>query len=143
MQRPRQGGTGNDRVGFRIPCKNLFFERSFHEITSEFCSESVQNRAPKKLNKRTRRQTDLADLEQLSDHVLDTQNPDTSRKYLKKLSPKASLNPAKIPVKEHLRLASVVALSSSGACDAIKKIVHFLYLSPELLRIGPILSVCV
>ena len=28
--------------------------------------------------------------------------------------------PANIPVKEHLRLASVVALSSSGACGAIK-----------------------
>ena len=38
---------------------------------------------------------------------------------LKKLSPKPSLNPAMIPVKEHLRLASVVALSSSGACGAI------------------------
>ena len=32
---------------------------------------------------------------------------------------KPSLNPAKIPVKEHLRLASVVELSSSGACGAI------------------------
>ena len=60
-----------------------------------------------------------ADLEQLWDHVLDSQNADTSRKYLKKLSPKPSLNPAKIPVKEHLRLASVVALSSNGACGAI------------------------
>ena len=30
------------------------------------------------------------------------------------------LIPVNIPFKEHLRLASVVALSSSGACGAIK-----------------------
>ena len=101
-----------------MPGGTPFFERSFHEITNEFCSESVQKLVQKKLNEHADRQTDLADLEQLRDHVLNIQNADTSRKDLKKLSPKPSLNPAKIPVKEHLRLASVVALSSSGACDA-------------------------
>ena len=73
-------------------------------------------------NKQTDRQTDLADLEQLRDHVLDSQNADTARRWLKKLFPNPSLNPAKIPVKEHLRLASVVALSSSGACGAIMRL---------------------
>ena len=58
VQRPRQGGTGNDRVGFSIPCKSLFFERSFHEITNEFCSESVQKRACKKGHTHADRQTD-------------------------------------------------------------------------------------
>ena len=48
VQRPRQGGTGNERVGFSIPCKSLFSERSFHEITSEFCSKSVQKVVCKK-----------------------------------------------------------------------------------------------
>ena len=84
---------------------------------------SVQNRSKNRpaksgTNSHAHRQN-RADLEQLWDHVLDSQNADTSRKYLKKLSPKQSLNPAKIPVKEHLRLASVVALSSNGACGAI------------------------
>ena len=41
------------------------------------------------------------------------------RRYQSQIPPKPSLKPAKIPVKEHLRLASVVALSSSGACGAI------------------------
>ena len=128
MQRPRQGGTGNDRVGFSIPCKSLFFERSFHEIANEFCSESVQKVNRKKLNRQTDTQTrrqNRADLEQLRDHVLDNQNADTARRWLKNLSPKRSQNSANIPVKEHLRLASVVALSSSGACGAIKIIIIF------------------
>ena len=119
VQRPRQGGTGNDRVGFSIPCKSLFFERSFHEITSEFCSESVQKWACKKLNIVHTNRQNRADPEQLRDHVLDIQNADTVRRWLKIMSPKRPQNSANIPVKEHLRLASVVALSSSGACGAI------------------------
>ena len=63
-----------------------------------------------------------ADPEQLRDHVLDSQNADTVRKCLKNMLWKWLLNPASIPVKEHLRLASVVALSSSGACGAIKSL---------------------
>ena len=43
VQRPRQDGTENDRVGLSIPGKSPLFERSFHEI--EFYSESVLPRS--------------------------------------------------------------------------------------------------
>ena len=110
------------RFPYRIRCKSPFFECSFHEITIEFLLELVQKAACKKLNKHADRHADRqdrADIELGRDHVLDSQNADTSRKCLKNLSPKRPLNPANIPVKEHLRLASVVALSSNGACGAI------------------------
>ena len=110
----------NMRVRWSYCSKNPFFECSFHEIAIEFLLEVVQKAAEKKLNKQqhTNRQNP-ADPEQLRGRVLDSQNADTSRKCLKNLSPKRPLNPANIPVKEHLRLASVVALSSNGACGAI------------------------
>ena len=113
---------GNGPVRCSYCCKNPFFECSFHEITIEFLLELVHKAACKKLNKQTDRHTDRqnpADPEQLRGPVLDSQNADTSRKCLKNLSPKRPLNPANIPVKEHLRLASVVALSSNGACGAM------------------------
>ena len=122
MQRPRQGGTENGSSRRLMPGGTPFFERSFHEITNEFCSESVQKLAQKKLNtyQHTDRQTDRSGR---SGAALGPCSGQPKRRYqsqnLKKLSPKPSLNPAKIPVKEHLRLASVVALSSSGACGAI------------------------
>ena len=80
---------GNVQLPFRIPGKTPFLSHLFFsENTNEFCSKSVQKAARKKLNKHADKQTDLADLEQLWDHVLDIKNADTSRKYLKKLSPK-------------------------------------------------------
>ena len=126
----------NGRVRCSYCSKNPFFECSFHEITIEFLLELVQKAAEKKLNRQTRRQTNRqnpADPEQLRGRVLDSQNADTSRKCLKNLSPKRPLNPANIPVKEHLRLASVVALSSNGACGAKtnKILVLLLELNPR------------
>ena len=114
------------RFPYRNRCKSPFFECSFHEITIEFLLELVQKAACKKLktDRHTHRQ-DRADIELGRDHVLDSQNADTSRKCLKNLSPKRPLNPANIPVKEHLRLASVVALSSNGACGAITLPIKF------------------
>ena len=79
-----------------------------------------QNRPKKNVNRKQTDRQNRADLEQLWDHALDNQNADTARRWLKKMSPTRSQNPANIPVKEHLRLASVVALSSSGACGAMK-----------------------
>ena len=87
VQRPRQCGTENGSSRRLMPGGTPFFERSFHEITNEFCSESVQKLVQKKLNtqqhQQTDRQTGLADLEQLWDHALDSQNADTSRKTSK------------------------------------------------------------
>ena len=112
----------NRRVRCSYCSKNPYFECSFHEITIEFLLELVQKAAGKKLNKHADTQTnrqDPADIELGRGHVLDSQNADTSRKTLQNVSPKRPLNLANIPVKEHLRLASVVALSSNGACGAI------------------------
>ena len=59
VQRPRQGGMEIISFPYRYRFKFPFFERSFHEITNEFCSESVQKPACKKLNKQhARTQTD-------------------------------------------------------------------------------------
>ena len=117
VQRPRQGGIENGPSRRRVPGGTPFFECTFHEIANEFCSESARKPACKKWHKQTDRQNP-ADPEQLRGRVLDSKNADTSRKCLKNLSPKRPLNPANIPVKEHLRLASVVALSSNGDCGA-------------------------
>ena len=107
MQRPRQGGIENGPSRRRVPGGTPFFERTFHEIAIEFCSEPVQKAADKKwhrqTNKHTDGQTDLADPELLRGHVLDSQNAYTSRKCLKNLSPKRPLNPANIPV-NHFRV---------------------------------------
>ena len=69
-------------------------------------------------NTRMDGQTDLTDPEHLRARVLDSSNADTGRRSLQNLSPKRPRIPVNIPVKEHLRLASVVALSSNGACGA-------------------------
>ena len=81
--------------------------------------KSANRHADRQTDRQTNKQTDLADPELLRGHVFDSQNAYTSRRCLKNLSSKRPLNPANIPVKEHLRLASVVALSSNGACGAI------------------------
>ena len=123
VQRPRQGGIENGTSRRRVPGGTPFFECSVHEIANEFCSKSAQKPACKKwhvqTNKHTNRQNP-ADPEQLRGRVLDSQNADTARRWLRNLSPKRPQNSANIPVKEHLRLASVVALSSNGACGAIR-----------------------
>ena len=58
----------------------------------------------------------MTDPEQLRDRVLDSQNADTIRKNRQNMSQNMTRNSLKNPVKGHLRLASVVALSSNGAC---------------------------
>ena len=47
----------NERAQYSIPCKNPFFERSFHEITVELLLELVQKAVCKKWNEQTNRQT--------------------------------------------------------------------------------------
>ena len=84
----------NERVRWSYCSKNPFFECSFHEITIEFLLELVQKAAEKKreqTDRQTDKQTDRqdpADIELGRDHVLDSQNADTSRKTLQNLSPK-------------------------------------------------------
>ena len=100
-----------------------FLSARFMKLRVNSAQNRSKNRPKKNVNKQTnrqtRKQTNLADPELLRGHVWDSQNAYTSRKCLKNLSPKRPRNPANIPVKGHLRLASVVALSSSGACGAI------------------------
>ena len=138
VQRPRQGGTENGPSRRRMPGGTPFFERWFHEITNEFYSESVQKLAGKKWHRQTRRHADRSGR---SGAALGPCSGQPKRRYqsqnLKKLSPKPSLNPAKIPVKEHLRLASVVALSSSGACGAINNPAEFFELYSSKLADKP------
>ncbi len=120
VQRPRQGGMEMISFPYRNRFKFPFLRVIFF---LKIRMNSVQNRSKNGQRKsRTDRHTnrqDRADPEHRRDRALDSQKSDTARRWLKKLSPNPSLNPAKIPVKEHLRLASVVALSSSGACGAI------------------------
>ena len=107
-----------------FPYRNRFkfpFLSVFSEITNEFCPESVQKWACKKLNKQTNTQTDRIEPIRSSSGIMfwtaKTQIPLADGS---KPRPQNDLRiPVKIPFKEHLRLASVVALSSSGACGAI------------------------
>ena len=117
MARTRKCSASPTEIGARAP----FLSALFMKLQLNSCSNWSKKR-PKKNREQTYKRTDRqnpADPEQLRGRVLDSQNADTSRKCLKNLSPKRPLNPANIPVKEHLRLASVVALSSNGACGAI------------------------
>ena len=115
----------NGRVRCSYCSKNPFFECSFHEITIEFLLELVQKAACKKLNKQTDRQTDTQTdrIQPISSSAMtmfwtvQTQIPvANASKTCPQNDPRIPVN---IPFKEHLRLASVVALSSSGACGAI------------------------
>ena len=110
----------NGRVRWSYCSKNPFIECSFHEITIEFLLELVQKAACKKLN-RYRQTTDR--IQPISSSAVamfwtvHTQIPfANASKTCPQNDPRIPVN---IPVKEHLRLASVVALSSSGACGAI------------------------
>ena len=111
----------NGRVRCSYCSKNPFFECSFHEITIEFLLELVQKAACKKLNKQTdNTQTDrIRPILSCSGDVfwtVKTQIPVAKRS---KTCPQNNTRiPVNIPFKEHLRLASVVALSSNGACGA-------------------------
>ena len=121
MQRPQQGGIENGPSRRRVPGGTPFFECSFHEIAIEFLLELVQKAACKKLNKQTNIHTDRqnpADIELGRGNVLDSSHVDTSRKCLQNRPQNDPRIPVNLPVKEHLRLASVVALSSSGDCGA-------------------------
>ena len=123
VQRPRQAGCGTKMGEFGVAtvARTAFLSALFMKLQLN-CSNWSKKRPKKTVNKHADTQTNRqnpADPEQLRGRVLDSQNADTSRKCLKNLSPKRPLNPANIPVKEHLRLASVVALSSNGACGAI------------------------
>ena len=111
----------NGRVRWSYCSKNPFIECSFHEITIEFLLELVQKAACKKLNRVTNRQTDR--IQPISSSAVamfwtvHTQIPfANASKTCPQNDPRIPVN---ISFKEHLRLASVVALSSSGACGAI------------------------
>ena len=89
------------RFPYRYRFKFPFLSDFFSENRNGFCPKSVQKVDRKKwhgllADKQTDRQN-RADREQLRDHVLDSQNADTARRCLKKLSPKPSWNPARIP----------------------------------------------
>ena len=115
----------NGRVRCSYCSKNPFFECSFHEITIEFLLELIQKAVCKKLNNHTAKQTNtqtdrIRPILSCSGDVfwtVKTQIPVAKRS---KTCPQNNTRiPVNIPFKEHLRLASVVALSSSGACGAI------------------------
>ena len=124
VQRPRQGGMEMFSFPYRNRFKFPFLKRSFHEITNEFCSKSVQKPVWKKLNKQRttdNRQTDRIEPIRSSSGIMfwtaKTQIPLADGS--KPRPQNDLLIPVKIPFKDHLRLASVIALSSSGACGAI------------------------
>ena len=111
----------NGRVRCSYCSKNPFFECSFHEITVEFLLKLVQKTGCKKLNRITNRETDR--IQPISSSAVtmfwtvQTQIPvANASKTCPQNDPRIPVN---IPFKEHLRLASVVALSSNGACGAI------------------------
>ena len=115
----------NGRVRWSYCSKNPFIECSFHEITIEFLLELVQKAACKKLNTHTNRQTNRQTdrIQPISSSAVamfwtvHTQIPfANASKTCPQNDPRIPVN---ISFKEHLRLASVVALSSSGACGAI------------------------
>ena len=115
----------NGRVRCSYCSKNPFFECSFHEITIEFLLELVQKAACKKLNRQANRHADRHTdrIQPISSSAVamfwtvQTQIPvANASKTCPQNDPRIPVN---IPFKEHLRLASVVALSSSGACGAI------------------------
>ena len=92
VQRPRQGGMEMICFPYRNRFKFPFLGDLFSEITNEFCPESLQKVTCKKCeqNDRHARRQNRADPEQLRDHVLDSQNTDTARRWLKNMSPKRS-----------------------------------------------------
>ena len=107
------------RNRFKFP----FWGDLFSEITNEFCPESVQKRACKKLNKQTKiTQTDrIRPIRSSSGVVFWTAKSQIPVADASKMCPENNTpNSLRNPVNGHLRLASVVALSSNGACGAIK-----------------------
>ena len=58
VQRPRQGGMEMVSFPYRYRFKFPFLKRSFHEITNEFCSKSVQNGPAKIRPRQTYTQTE-------------------------------------------------------------------------------------
>ena len=110
----------NERVGFSIPCKSTLFECYFSEIVDEFLLKLVQKAACKKLDRHADTQTDRIEpiLSSSEDMFWTVKTQIPVAKASKSCPQNDLLIPANIPVKEHLRLASVVALSSSGACGA-------------------------
>ena len=104
---------------YRIRFKFPFLSDLFSEITNEFCPESVQKWACKKCAQ-THTQTDrIGPIRSSSGTMFWTGKTQIPLADGSKPRPQNDLRiPVKISFKEHLRLASVVALSSSGACGA-------------------------
>ena len=105
--------------------QNPFFERSFHEIADEFCSKIIKKGVEKKSEQthtQTDKQTDrIQPILSISGHGFWTVQTQIPVANASKTRPQNDLRiPFNIPFKEHLRLASVVALSASGACGTIK-----------------------
>ena len=120
VQRPRQGGSEMISFPYRNRFKFPFLSDYFSEnwvVRPSTCSKMRLRKSWTEWQ--TYKQTESGRSGAAPDQVLDRQNADTARRWLEKLSPNPSLNQAKIPVKEHLRLDSVVALSSSGACHGL------------------------
>ena len=121
VQRPRQGGM--EMISF--PYRNRFKFPFLGDLFLKLRMNSVQNQSKsgpaKRLttDKQTHRQN-RADPEQPRDHVLDSQNADTARRWLEKLSSNPSLNPAKIPVKgrgpQIKQTSLVVYITRDGDC---------------------------
>ena len=122
VQRPRQGGMEMISFPYRIRFKFPFLSDLFSENRNEFCPKLVQKVRRKKLNKQqtTHSQTDrLWPIQSSSGAVFWTAKSQIPLADVSKTCSQNDLRiPVKIPFKEHLRLASVVALSSSGACGA-------------------------
>ena len=90
VQRPRQGGIENGPSRRRVPGGTPFFECSFHEITNEFCSESVQKPAAKKWHKHARTHTDGQTESGRSGASPRTGSGQPKRRYQSQMPPKPS-----------------------------------------------------
>ena len=92
VQRPRQGGMEMFSFPYRNRFKFPFLKRSFHEITNEFCSKSVQKRTCKKWHTQTHthtnKQTESSRSEQLQGPCFGQPKPRYRSQMPQKLAPK-------------------------------------------------------
>ena len=138
VQRPRQGGMEMVSFPYRNRFKFPFLSDLFSENRNGFCPKSVQKVRCKKWNKQTDTQTDrIGPILSSSGTVFGSAKSQIPLADASKRCPENNTpNSLRNPVNGHLRLASVVALSSSGACGAItlfKERGHFGWISVVFL----------